>query len=137
MTGETFRRVLAEVVARPTKKPIWYAVRALTGIRIQMTTRYFDGTMLVASFRAPLDKIRERLPSSRLTPIEVSPGFASVLAGIVLGIFTLQVYNQTHVFPIPYAILVSILLIVGILAMFIGLMLHVLPNILIRIQQQK
>ena len=65
------------------------------------------------------------------------PGFASVLAGIVLGIFTLQVYNQTHVFPIPYAILVSILLIVGILAMFIGLMLHVLPNILIRIQQQK
>jgi hypothetical protein len=65
------------------------------------------------------------------------PGFIVVLLGLIFGIYTLQIYNQTHVFPIPYAILVSILLIVGVLAMFIGLMLNVLPNILRRMQQQQ
>lgn len=63
------------------------------------------------------------------------PGFVSVLVGLFFGILTLQVYNQTHIFPISYAILVSILLIVGVLAMFIGLMLNVLPHILKRIQE--
>jgi glycosyltransferase involved in cell wall biosynthesis len=65
------------------------------------------------------------------------PGFVLVLLGIFIGILTLQVYNKTHVFPISYAILVSIFLIVGVLAMFIGLMLNVLPNILKRIQQKE
>ena len=60
------------------------------------------------------------------------PGFISVIIGIFFGILTLQYYNQTHVFLITYAILVSIFLIIGALAMFIGLMLHVLPSILKR-----
>jgi hypothetical protein len=64
------------------------------------------------------------------------PGFVLVLGGLFLGILTLQVYNQTHIFPISYAILVSILMIVGVLGMFIGLMLNVLPNILKRMQQE-
>jgi glycosyltransferase involved in cell wall biosynthesis len=58
------------------------------------------------------------------------PGFILVILGVFLGILTLQMYNQTHVFLIPYAILVSILLIVGVLGMFIGLTLNVLPKIL-------
>ena len=58
------------------------------------------------------------------------PGFASVILGLFFGILTLQYYNQTHVFLIPYAIMISIFLIIGALAMFIGLMLNVLPNIL-------
>jgi glycosyltransferase involved in cell wall biosynthesis len=63
------------------------------------------------------------------------PGFVLVLLGLFFGIRTLQVYNQTHVFLIPYAILVCILLIVGVLGMFIGLMLNTLPNILKRMQE--
>jgi hypothetical protein len=81
MNNGALGRALSEALVRPTKKPIWYAVHALTGIRIQMTTRYLDGTMFAASFRAPVDRIRERLPSPRLKPVEVSPGFASVFIG--------------------------------------------------------
>ncbi len=58
------------------------------------------------------------------------PGFIMVLLGILIGIQTLQYYNQTHVFLVSYAITVSIFLIIGVLAMFMGLMLNVLPNIL-------
>jgi glycosyltransferase involved in cell wall biosynthesis len=60
------------------------------------------------------------------------PGLISVIAGLALGIFTLQSYNQTHVFNVPYAIIVSILVIVGALAILIGLLLNVLPNMLKR-----
>ena len=65
------------------------------------------------------------------------PGFISVVIGLLLGIYTLQYYNQTHIFQISYAILVSIFLIVGVLAMFMGLMLNVLPSILKRANQEK
>lgn len=60
------------------------------------------------------------------------PGFIMMILGLVLGILTLQYYNQTHVFLIPYAIVVSIFLIIGALAMFMGLVLNVLPSILRR-----
>jgi glycosyltransferase involved in cell wall biosynthesis len=62
------------------------------------------------------------------------PGFISVIIGLVFGIFTLQYYNATHVFPIHYAILVSIFIIVGVIAMFMGLVLNVLPNMFKRFQ---
>jgi glycosyltransferase involved in cell wall biosynthesis len=65
------------------------------------------------------------------------PGFVLVILGLFFGIRTLQIYNQTHIFLISYAILVSILLIVGVLGMFIGLMLNVFPNMLKNIQGQK
>ena len=58
------------------------------------------------------------------------PGFILILFGIFLGIITLQNYNQTGVFLIPYALICSIFLIIGALAMFIGLMLNVLPHII-------
>jgi glycosyltransferase involved in cell wall biosynthesis len=64
------------------------------------------------------------------------PGFVFVLIGLYFGIITLQYYNQTHIFPIYYAILVSIFLIIGALAMFIGLMLNVLPRMLRRAKEQ-
>ena len=63
------------------------------------------------------------------------PGFIFVILGIFLGIYILQYYNQTHVFLISYAILISIFSIVGALGMFIGLMLNVLPSIVKRSQQ--
>ena len=58
------------------------------------------------------------------------PGFITVLIGLFFGIQILQYYNQTQVFLISHAIFVSILLIIGILAMFIGLLLNVLPRII-------
>ena len=58
------------------------------------------------------------------------PGFIMMLIGLYFGIHTIQYYNMHHVFLDPYAILISIFLIIGVLAMFIGLMLYTLPNIL-------
>ena len=57
------------------------------------------------------------------------PGFFLVLIGLILGINVLQYYNQTHIFLLPYAIILSSLLIIGVLAMFMGLVLNVLPQI--------
>jgi len=62
------------------------------------------------------------------------PGFVLVILGFLFGIYTLQYYNQTHVFLVTYAILVSVFLIIGALGMFMGLMLNVLPNILKRVR---
>ncbi len=64
------------------------------------------------------------------------PGFILVLLGLIFGIQTLQYYNQTHIFLVPYAILVSIFLIIGALGMFIGLMLNVLPRIIKRFKEE-
>jgi glycosyltransferase involved in cell wall biosynthesis len=65
------------------------------------------------------------------------PGFIMVLLGLILGIYTLQYYNQTSVFPIHYAILVSIFLIIGALGLFMGIMLCVIPNIIKRAREDK
>ena len=64
------------------------------------------------------------------------PGFIMVIIGLLFGIYTLQYYNQTHVFLIPYAILVSIFLIIGALGVLMGLVLGVLPNIIRRTRQE-
>jgi glycosyltransferase involved in cell wall biosynthesis len=64
------------------------------------------------------------------------PGFISVILGLILGIQILQYYNQTNVFLISYAIIVSILLIIGALAMFMGLLLNILPNIIRRAREE-
>jgi len=65
------------------------------------------------------------------------PGFVMVILGLFFGIQTLQYYNQTHVFLTSYAIIVSIFMIIGILSMFIGLMLNVLPGIIRRARLEK
>jgi len=72
--------------------------------------------------------VAERRPMLFITV----PGFIMVILGLIFGIYTLQYYNQTHVFPIAYAILVSILLIIGVIGMFMGLVLNVLPHIIKR-----
>ena len=64
------------------------------------------------------------------------PGFILVLLGLFFAIKTLQYYNMTNVFLVPYAILVSILLIIGALAMFMGLVLNVLPGIIRRAKNE-
>jgi len=64
------------------------------------------------------------------------PGFIFVLIGISLGIYTLQYYNINHVFLVPYAILIAILTIIGAIALFMGLILNVLPNIIKQSQKE-
>ncbi len=56
------------------------------------------------------------------------PGLVIFLFGVVLGIYTLQVYNETGAFDIAYAVLVPILLILGSLGFFTGVILNILPR---------
>jgi len=64
------------------------------------------------------------------------PGFITVLIGLYFGILTLQYYNQTDVFLVSYAMLTGIFLIIGVLGMFMGLVLNVLPNVIRRSRQE-
>jgi len=58
------------------------------------------------------------------------PGLIAIVIGLLLGIYTLQSYNQSQMFTIPYAIIGSILLVVGVIAFLVGLLLYILPNIM-------
>jgi glycosyltransferase involved in cell wall biosynthesis len=60
------------------------------------------------------------------------PGFILILLGLFFGIETLQYYNKTHIFLTSYAIIISILFILGFLAMFMGLVFNVLPGMITR-----
>ena len=64
------------------------------------------------------------------------PGFFIFLTGIILGIYTLQYYSQNQVFLLSYAILIAIFLIIGAIAIFMGVMLNVLPKIIKQAQQE-
>lgn len=64
-------------------------------------------------------------------------GVGLFAAGIVLGLITLNIYNETHAFAIGYALLVVIFLIVGGLAMFAGVLLNVLPKVLSRDEDRR
>ncbi len=59
-------------------------------------------------------------------------GLALFAAGIVLGLYTLDIYNKTRAFAIGYALIVVIFLIVGGLSMFAGVILNVMPKVLDR-----
>ncbi len=63
-------------VFRRVKKPAWYLVRGLTGLRVEMPTRYLDFAMIGAEFYCSAAKARERMPSPRLHPVEPVPGKA-------------------------------------------------------------
>jgi glycosyltransferase involved in cell wall biosynthesis len=65
------------------------------------------------------------------------PGLIAVIVGLLLGTYALQYYNQTHIFLIPNAIIASILVIVGALAVLIGLTLNVIPHILKKVEYEE
>jgi len=78
-----------------------------------------------------------RLVTERRPLLFISvPGFILVLLGLIFSIRTLQYYNQTNIFLVHYAVLVSIFLIIGVFAMLMGLMLHVLPHIIEQAKQK-
>jgi len=60
------------------------------------------------------------------------PGFICVVTGIWWAILTLQYYNKSGVFLISYALITSIFLMIGALAMFMALLLNTLPHIIQR-----
>ncbi len=65
------------------------------------------------------------------------PGFAFVIFGIFFGILTLQLYNKTGVFPISYALITGVVLIIGALGVFIGLLFNTIPHIVKRTLDEK
>ncbi len=67
-----------------------------------------------------------------------APGFVLVIAGVFAGILTFQVYNVTGVFPISYALITGVLLMLGALGLFMGILLNTIPDIVRRtIQENK
>jgi hypothetical protein len=58
------------------------------------------------------------------------PGLIAIAIGLILGIYTLESYNASQMFTIPFAIVGSILLVVGVIAFLVGLLLYVLPSLL-------
>jgi hypothetical protein len=49
--------------------------------------------------------------------------------GVFFGILLLQQYNQTRYFSLPYAMLVSIFMILGAIGLFMGLTLNVIAGL--------
>ncbi len=58
------------------------------------------------------------------------PGVVFFLIGIILGSYTLQIYNETGAFAVGYALLVTILLILGGLGVLAGVLLNILPGVI-------
>ncbi len=73
---------LRNVVLRRAKRPMWRLAYSLTGRRLQLETHFLDFGMIGASFDAPVDRVREALPSPELVPVEHAPGrtFVQVMA---------------------------------------------------------
>lgn len=58
------------------------------------------------------------------------PGFILSIIGLLLGIYTIQIYDQTSAFNLAYAILTIFFLIIGFVAMVVGFLLNVIPNMI-------
>jgi len=65
------------------------------------------------------------------------PGFALVVFSVFWAILTFQMYNRTGVFPISYALITGVMLMVGVLGLFIGLLLNTIPHIVRRTLDEK
>lgn len=105
MRAPRARRVVSEWILRPIKKPMWYAVHALSGIKMQMPTHYFDASMFSAGFRVPLSEAKNLLPCPELAPLESAPGFAEILveANEFRHMDILYPYNEVDIaIPVSY-----------------------------------
>lgn len=60
------------------------------------------------------------------------PGLVLMVLGVLFGVYALPSLNQTNVFLAPYALLANIFLIIGAFAVFIGLLLKLLPRFIKR-----
>ena len=60
------------------------------------------------------------------------PGLIVFIAGLWLGFDTLETYNEQHLFATGRALLAIVLLMLGALTIFVGLILNVMPKAMIR-----
>ncbi len=52
------------------------------------------------------------------------PGLLCLMLGLIIGIFTSDIYYKTHSLAISYALLAVLMVIIGTLGLFVGLILH-------------
>ena len=64
------------------------------------------------------------------------PGLILFLIGLSFGIMTLQHFNSEHAIIIPYALIGSIFIIIGVFTLLMGLVLTALPNIIRRVNTE-
>jgi glycosyltransferase involved in cell wall biosynthesis len=58
------------------------------------------------------------------------PGMAVLLAGLLLGLQVVRIYDATQQLAVGYSLITVLLVIVGILATFVGVMLHAIREII-------
>jgi glycosyltransferase involved in cell wall biosynthesis len=58
------------------------------------------------------------------------PGFVVLLAGLLLGFLVVRIYDATQQLAIGYALITVLLVIVGVLSVFVGIMLHAIRVII-------
>ncbi|MGI9145084.1 MAG: glycosyltransferase family 2 protein [Chloroflexota bacterium] len=59
-----------------------------------------------------------------------APGVALVLAGLLLGLQVVHIYDTTQQLAIGYSLITVLLVIVGIIATFVGIMLHAIRGLI-------
>ena len=65
------------------------------------------------------------------------PGLVLVAAGLALGIYVARIYEATLTLAVGYAMITVLLSVVGVLATFVGIMLHTIRALLSEFQKQQ
>jgi hypothetical protein len=63
-----------------------------------------------------------------------TPGLALFLLGVALGAYVVSIYDRTQTLAIGYAMVTVLLTIVGVLAMFVGVMLNAIRAIMVEVR---
>jgi len=64
-----------------------------------------------------------------------SIGLGLVIAGVVMGVWVVEVYSRTQEFAIGTSLIGILLIIIGILSMYTGMMLHAISKVIYRMQK--
>lgn len=70
---------MRNALVRSIEKRGWHLIHALTGLHLSKPIHYLDWSMISASFPAPVAKVREKLPSENLNPVQSAPGTTTVV----------------------------------------------------------
>jgi glycosyltransferase involved in cell wall biosynthesis len=65
-----------------------------------------------------------------------APGLLCVLAGVALGVHVVRIYEATLTLAVGYSVLTVLLSVVGVLATFIGIMLHTIRALFVEFSQR-
>jgi hypothetical protein len=74
--------------------------------------------------------LRTRSPAEKRPLLFIGvPGFVLIMIGFFFGLQLLRLYNQSSYFSMPFTMLAGFFIIVGTLAVFIGLVLNVISRL--------